>query len=190
MKTLIIILDDLLLEEMQRVTAALNIAENRYIHEAIDHYNRFHKRRSLKSKLRKESVLTQKIPWTFYTNLRPSLIDNLYKISNGRLLFQFSSINRKSSMSLFYRHKISSFFLLLYLLWWLYMIYYMLKTSGEPICDPSPIVFILLTPIWAFVYSFVFFIKYFISKSSNRSDYLFFIWICTCPLLIGCLCLI
>jgi hypothetical protein len=90
-------------------------------------------------------------------------------------------------MSLFYRHKISSFFLLLYLFWWMYMIYYMLKPAGEPVCDPSPVAFIIITPIWAFIYTCVWLGKYSTTPPAYRQDYLLFIFLCNCPLLIGCL---
>lgn len=87
-------------------------------------------------------------------------------------------------MSLFYRHKVSSFFLLPYLLWWIYMIYYMLKPAGEPVCDLSPVAFIIITPIWAFTYTCVWLSKYSTSHPSYRQDYLSFIFLCTFPLFV------
>ena len=60
MKTLILILDEHVFEEMKCTTAELNISRNIHINEAIDQYNSFHKKSSLKSKLSRESMLTQK----------------------------------------------------------------------------------------------------------------------------------
>jgi hypothetical protein len=93
-------------------------------------------------------------------------------------------------MSLFYRHKISSFFLLLYLLWWIYIIYYILKPPGEPVCDFSSVAFIIITPIWAFIYTCVWLGKYSTAHPAYQQDYLLFIFLCICPLLVSFLWLI
>jgi hypothetical protein len=60
MKTLSLKLDDEIFDEAEIITAQLNLARNRYINEAVSIYNRFNKRRLLKSKLSKESRLTMK----------------------------------------------------------------------------------------------------------------------------------
>lgn len=58
MKTLSLKLDDSIFEEAEEITAQLNLARNRYINEAVSIYNRFNKRKLLKSKLSKESKST------------------------------------------------------------------------------------------------------------------------------------
>lgn len=60
MKTLSLKLDDTTFDEAEEITAQLNLARNRYINEAVSIYNRFNKRKILKSKLLKESKLTMK----------------------------------------------------------------------------------------------------------------------------------
>ena len=56
------------------------------------------------------------------------------------------------------------------------MIYYMLKQAGEPVCDFSPVAFIIITPIWAFTYTCVWLGKYSTSHPAYRQDYLLFIF--------------
>ena len=57
MKTLSLKLDDNIFEETEKVVSELNLARNRYINEALNLYNQFNKRRVLKKKLSKESIL-------------------------------------------------------------------------------------------------------------------------------------
>jgi predicted transcriptional regulator len=55
MKTLSLKLDDKIFEATEQVIADLNLARNRYINEALDHYNQLHKRSALQRKLERES---------------------------------------------------------------------------------------------------------------------------------------
>jgi len=57
MKTLSLKLDDAVFEETEEVLSELKVARNRYITEALKLYNQYNKRRVLKKKLAKESVL-------------------------------------------------------------------------------------------------------------------------------------
>jgi hypothetical protein len=59
MKTLSLKLDDAIFEETEKVVAELNLARNRYINEALNLYNQYNKRRVLKTKLSKESILVK-----------------------------------------------------------------------------------------------------------------------------------
>ncbi|MBR2649817.1 MAG: hypothetical protein IKD55_13305 [Sediminibacterium sp.] len=58
MKTLSLKLDDTTFDEAEEIITKLNVARNRYINEAVSVYNRYNKRKMLKSKLLKESKLT------------------------------------------------------------------------------------------------------------------------------------
>ena len=58
MKSLTLRLADKVFEETEEIAAALKLARNRYINEAIGKYNLFNKRQLLKKKLAKESKLT------------------------------------------------------------------------------------------------------------------------------------
>ena len=58
MKTLSLKLDDKIFDEAEELTSKLKLARNRYINEAVNIYNLYHKRRLLKSQLAKESKLT------------------------------------------------------------------------------------------------------------------------------------
>jgi hypothetical protein len=60
MKTLSLKLDDKIFNEAEEITAELKLARNRYINEAVSIYNRFNKRKMLKTKLVKESKLAMK----------------------------------------------------------------------------------------------------------------------------------
>jgi hypothetical protein len=60
MKTLSLKLDDTTFDEAEQITAQLKVARNRYINEAVSIYNKYNKRKLLKSKLLKESRLTTK----------------------------------------------------------------------------------------------------------------------------------
>lgn len=60
MKTLSLKLDDLVFDEAEVITAELKLARNRYINEAVSLYNQYNKRKLLKKKLAKESLLVQK----------------------------------------------------------------------------------------------------------------------------------
>lgn len=56
MKNLSLKLEDDIYIETERITAKLQIARNRYINEAVDLLNKYHKRRLLKSQFAKESA--------------------------------------------------------------------------------------------------------------------------------------
>ena len=58
MKNLSLKLDDDIYEETEELTSKLKVARNRYINQALQIYNRFNKRRILKTQLAKESRLT------------------------------------------------------------------------------------------------------------------------------------
>jgi len=60
MKTLSLKLDDKIFNEAEEITVELKLARNRYINEAVNIYNRFNKRKMLKTKLVKESKLAMK----------------------------------------------------------------------------------------------------------------------------------
>ena len=60
MKTLSLKLDDKIFDEAEEITSKLNLARNRYIHEAVSIYNTLNKRRLIKKQLSKESKLTSK----------------------------------------------------------------------------------------------------------------------------------
>ncbi len=57
MKTLSLKLDDAIFEETEKVVSQLNLPRNRYINEALNLYNQFHKRKALQKKLTQESGL-------------------------------------------------------------------------------------------------------------------------------------
>lgn len=47
-------------EDVEAITKQLKVPRNAYINEALDFYNEFNRRKSLRKKLRKESLLTRK----------------------------------------------------------------------------------------------------------------------------------
>ncbi|MEN9523915.1 MAG: hypothetical protein RL065_2292, partial [Bacteroidota bacterium] len=59
MKILSLKLDDEIFSETEKLTSELKQARNRYINEAVDLYNKFNKRRILKKRLKKESLIYQ-----------------------------------------------------------------------------------------------------------------------------------
>ncbi len=59
MKTLSLKLDDEIYNEAEKITSKLHLARNRYINEAVNIYNIYHKRRLLKKQLQKDSKLTR-----------------------------------------------------------------------------------------------------------------------------------
>jgi hypothetical protein len=52
-------LEDQIFNDAEVVISKINKNRNRYINEAVDYYNRYHKRKILASKLAKESMLVQ-----------------------------------------------------------------------------------------------------------------------------------
>jgi hypothetical protein len=57
MKTLSLKLDDNVFQETEKVTGYLKKSRNRYINEALDHYNKVQRRKMLAQQLEKESGL-------------------------------------------------------------------------------------------------------------------------------------
>jgi metal-responsive CopG/Arc/MetJ family transcriptional regulator len=76
MKTLSLKLDDAVFEETEEVIAQLKQARNRYINEAVHLYNKYNKRKELKSRLAAETKL---VAASSYEVLREfeNLIDDL-----------------------------------------------------------------------------------------------------------------
>lgn len=60
MKTLSLKLDDNIFNETEIVLTKVKKSRNRYINEAVDHYNRINNRNLLARKLSKESKLVRK----------------------------------------------------------------------------------------------------------------------------------
>lgn len=60
MKNLSLKLDDDIFQETERIVTKVKKNRNRYINEAIDFYNRLHRRRLLAKQLSKESKLVAK----------------------------------------------------------------------------------------------------------------------------------
>jgi len=59
MKTVSLKISEDIFDEAERILAQINKPRNRYINEAIDHYNRLQKRRLLEETLRIESALVR-----------------------------------------------------------------------------------------------------------------------------------
>jgi protein tyrosine phosphatase len=59
MKNVSLKLDDSIFSETEKILSKINKPRNRYINEAIDHYNRLHTRLLLEKKLKKESDLVR-----------------------------------------------------------------------------------------------------------------------------------
>ena len=59
MKTLSLKLDDAIFRDAEFITTELKLARNRYINEAVNLYNKFNKRRLLKSELSIESNIAR-----------------------------------------------------------------------------------------------------------------------------------
>ncbi|HNQ83877.1 MAG TPA: hypothetical protein PKM34_09555 [Bacteroidales bacterium] len=60
MKTLSLKLDDNVFRETEQVTGYLKKSRNRYINEALDHFNKVHQRKILADRLEMESKLVAK----------------------------------------------------------------------------------------------------------------------------------
>jgi metal-responsive CopG/Arc/MetJ family transcriptional regulator len=59
MKTVSLKIEDTIFGETEKILSKMKKSRNKYINEAIDHYNRFQKRRLLEKKLKKESGLVK-----------------------------------------------------------------------------------------------------------------------------------
>jgi hypothetical protein len=60
MKTVSLKIDDSIFGETEKILSRIKKPRNRYINEAIDYYNRLHRRMILEKKLKKESDLVKK----------------------------------------------------------------------------------------------------------------------------------
>ncbi|WP_445732604.1 hypothetical protein [Mariniflexile sp.] len=59
MKTVSLKIDDSIFVETEKILSKIKKPRNRYINDAIDHYNRLQKRALLEKKLKKESDLVK-----------------------------------------------------------------------------------------------------------------------------------
>ena len=60
MKTVSLKIDDSIFGETEKILTNISIPRNRYINEAIAHYNKYQKRQILEKKLKTESNLVKK----------------------------------------------------------------------------------------------------------------------------------
>lgn len=59
MRTISLKIDDSIFVETEKILSHSKKPRNRYINEAIDHYNKIYRKRILEEKLRRESELVQ-----------------------------------------------------------------------------------------------------------------------------------
>ncbi|MFO7933888.1 MAG: hypothetical protein R6U78_07385 [Bacteroidales bacterium] len=59
MKTISLKIDDRIFTETESILSRIKKPRNRYINEALEHYNSIQKRKILESKLKKESALVK-----------------------------------------------------------------------------------------------------------------------------------
>ncbi len=57
MKTLSLKIDESIFDETEKILSRIKIPRNRYINDALRHYNRFQRRQMLEKKLKEESDL-------------------------------------------------------------------------------------------------------------------------------------
>jgi len=60
MKTISLKIDDVIFNETEKVLAKIKKPRNRYINDALNFYNKLHKRNALSEKLQRESELVAK----------------------------------------------------------------------------------------------------------------------------------
>jgi metal-responsive CopG/Arc/MetJ family transcriptional regulator len=60
MRVISLKIDDSIFGETEKILSRIKKPRNRYINEAIDHYNKYHRQRILEEKLKKESGLVSK----------------------------------------------------------------------------------------------------------------------------------
>ena len=60
MKTVSLKIDDAIFGETEKILSHISIPRNRYINEALEHYNKIQKRKILEKKLKLESTLVNK----------------------------------------------------------------------------------------------------------------------------------
>ena len=59
MKTISLKIDDSIFGETESIVSLIKKPRNRYINEAIDHYNKLQKRKLIEEKLKKESLIVK-----------------------------------------------------------------------------------------------------------------------------------
>ena len=59
MKTISLKIDDSIFSEIESIVSVIQKPRNRYINEAIDHYNKLQKRKMIEDKLKKESLIVK-----------------------------------------------------------------------------------------------------------------------------------
>ena len=59
MKTISLKIDDSIFGDTEKIVALMKKPRNRYINEAIDHYNKIQKRKILEQKIQNESLLVK-----------------------------------------------------------------------------------------------------------------------------------
>ncbi len=59
MKTISLKIDESIFGDTEQILSKVNMPRNRYINEALDHYNRIQKRKILEEKLKIESALVK-----------------------------------------------------------------------------------------------------------------------------------
>jgi len=59
MKTVSLKIDNSIFGETEKILARINKPRNRYINEAIDFYNKFHRKKILEEKLKRESGIVK-----------------------------------------------------------------------------------------------------------------------------------
>lgn len=59
MKTVSLKIDDSIFGETEKILSRIKIPRNRYINEALEHYNKLQRRQILEKKLRKDSDLVK-----------------------------------------------------------------------------------------------------------------------------------
>lgn len=59
MKTVSLKIDDSIFGETEKILSKISIPRNRYINDAIEHYNKIQKRQLLEKKLKTESALVK-----------------------------------------------------------------------------------------------------------------------------------
>ena len=60
MKTVSLKIHDSIFGETEKILSRIKIPRNRYINEALDYFNKLHRRQILEQKLKKESSIVQK----------------------------------------------------------------------------------------------------------------------------------
>jgi len=61
MKTISLKIDDSIFGEIEKIVSVVRKPRNRYINEAIDHYNKLQKRKIIEEKLKRESLLVKEV---------------------------------------------------------------------------------------------------------------------------------